>query len=115
MVLNLDAPKTVEWEGRQVPVWPMQTIDYGMLLDQDPGEIERVLNACLEEGYFYLDLSGIEGRRMLADHQETLKMMKRFFDSPIEQKNEFGLISSHLGYVDLTVSSFCPSSLASCA
>jgi hypothetical protein len=24
--------------------------------------------------------------------------MKRFFEAPIEQKNEFGLISSHLGY-----------------
>lgn len=35
---------------------------------------------------------------MLGDQQETLKLMKRFFDAPIEQKNEFGLVSSHLGY-----------------
>jgi hypothetical protein len=48
--------------------------------------------------YFYLDLQSIDGGRMLGDQQETLKLMKRFFDAPIEQKNEYGLISSHLGY-----------------
>jgi isopenicillin N synthase-like dioxygenase len=76
----------------------MQTIDYGLLLSQDPAEVDKVLRACLEEGYFYLDLKSIDGRRMLDDQQETLKLMKRFFDAPIEEKNEFGLISSHLGY-----------------
>lgn len=94
----LDPPQTVDWMGKKVPVWPMQTINYGLLLSQDPSEVDRVVNACLEEGYFYLDLQGIDGRRMLSDQQETLKVMKRFFDAPIEQKNEFGLISSHLGY-----------------
>ncbi|KAL9941692.1 hypothetical protein ACHAO3_009175, partial [Verticillium nonalfalfae] len=93
----LDPPETVDWMGKPVPVWSMQTIDYGLLLSQDPGEIDKVVNACLEEGYFYLDLQGIDGRRMLSDQQETLKLMKRFFDAPIEAKNEFGLISSHLG------------------
>jgi isopenicillin N synthase-like dioxygenase len=76
----------------------MRTIDYGRLLSQDPAEVDEVLKACLEEGYFYLDLTSIDGRRMLGDQQETLKLMKRFFEAPIEQKNEFGLISSHLGY-----------------
>jgi isopenicillin N synthase-like dioxygenase len=76
----------------------MQTVDYGLLLSQDPAEVDKVLRACLEEGYFYLDLRSIDGRRMLDDQQETLKLMKRFFDAPIEAKNEFGLVSSHLGY-----------------
>jgi isopenicillin N synthase-like dioxygenase len=94
----LDPPQTIEWMGKKVPVWPMQTIDYGLLLSQDPSEVDKVVSACLEDGYFYLNLKGIDGRRMLADQQETLKLMKRFFDAPIEAKNEFGLISSHLGY-----------------
>ncbi|KAL1888821.1 hypothetical protein Sste5346_009299 [Sporothrix stenoceras] len=94
----LDPPQTVDWMGQATPVWSMQTIDYGLLLSQDPGEVERVLQACLEEGYFYLDLSGLDGRRTLADHATLLALMKRFFDAPIEQKNEFGLLSSHLGY-----------------
>lgn len=98
MAPAIDMPQTIEWQGKQVPVWPVQTIDYTQLLSQDPAEIEKVLQVCLEEGYFYLDLKGIEGKRMLADQQELLKLMHRFFESPIEAKNEFGLISSHLGY-----------------
>ncbi|KAM3504144.1 hypothetical protein MY11210_008458 [Beauveria gryllotalpidicola] len=94
----LDAPQTVDWMGKKVPVWYMPTINYGLLLSQDPSEVDKVVNACKEEGYFYLDLQGIDGRRMLSDQQETLKLMKRFFDAPLEAKNEFGLISSHLGY-----------------
>ncbi len=99
MVVSVDPPQTVEWQGKKVPVWPVQTIDYGRLLSQDPAEVDKVLQACLEEGYFNLDLQGIDGRRMLSDQQETLKLMRRFFDLPIEAKNEFGLISSHLGWV----------------
>ena len=98
MAPAIDVPQTVEWQGKQVPVWPVQTIDYGMLLSQDPAELDKLLRACLDEGYFNLDLTSIDGRRMLSDQQETLKLMQRFFDAPIEQKNEFGLISSHLGY-----------------
>lgn len=99
MAPAIDPPQCVDWMGKKVPVWPMQTINYGLLLSQNPGEVDKVVNACLEDGYFYLDLDGIDGRRMLADQQETLKLMKRFFDAPIEAKNEFGLISSHLGFV----------------
>ena len=35
---------------------------------------------------------------MLDDQQETLKLMHRFFESPLEVKNEYGLVSPHLGY-----------------
>ena len=41
--------ETVEWQGRQVPVWSMRTIDYGLLLSQDPTEVEKVTKACLED------------------------------------------------------------------
>ncbi|KAK3681223.1 hypothetical protein B0T22DRAFT_494812 [Podospora appendiculata] len=98
MAPTIDPPQTVEWQGKKVPVWSMQTIDYALLLSQDPGEVDKVLKACLEDGYFYLDLQGLDGRRMLNDQQETLKLMHRFFEAPVEAKNEFGLISSHLGY-----------------
>lgn len=100
MAPTIDPPRCVEWLGKKVPVWSMHTVNYGLLLSQDPGEVDKVVNACLQDGYFYLDLDGIDGRRMLSDHQETLKLMKRFFNSPIEAKNEFGLISSHLGFVN---------------
>ncbi|KAK4221897.1 hypothetical protein QBC38DRAFT_491113 [Podospora fimiseda] len=96
--MSSEPVETVEWQGRQVPVWSMRTIDYGLLLSQDPAEVEKVTKACLEDGYFQLDLDSIDGRRMLEDRESVLKLMDRFFSAPLEAKNEYGLIDSHLGY-----------------
>ncbi|KAL2149104.1 hypothetical protein VTH82DRAFT_1790 [Thermothelomyces myriococcoides] len=96
--MTTEAPETVEWQGRQVPVWPMPVVDYSRLLSQDPEEVKKVTDACLNEGYFQLDLNNIDGRRILEDREELLKLMHRFFEAPIEKKNEYGLIDSHLGY-----------------
>ena len=89
--------QTVEWNGAKVPVYHMETIDFGRLLSQEPAEIEKLVRCCQTEGYFYLDLQGIDGRRVLEDEQETLGVMHRFFEQPLEAKNEFGLVSAHLG------------------
>ncbi|KAI0009193.1 Clavaminate synthase-like protein [Xylariaceae sp. FL0662B] len=98
MAISAEIPQTVEWNGKKIPVYPMETIDFGKLLSQEPAEVERVLRCCQTEGFFYLDLQGIDGRRMLEDQQDTLKLMYEFFGAPLEAKNEFGLISPHLGY-----------------
>ncbi|KAF3061546.1 putative 2og-fe oxygenase superfamily protein [Daldinia childiae] len=98
MAISTDVPQTVEWNGKKVPVYPMEIIDFSKLLSQEPAEIERLVSCCQETGYFYLDLRGIDGRRMLEDQQDTLKLMYRFFDAPLEAKNEFGLVAPHLGY-----------------
>lgn len=76
----------------------MQTIDFSRLLSQEPAEIEKLVLCCQKEGFFYIDLQGIDGRRMLDDQTETLKLMKHFFESPLEVKNEYGLVTPHLGY-----------------
>ena len=93
-----EVPQTVEWNGEKVPVYPMETIDFGLLLSQEPTEVARLVKACETQGYFYLDLQGIDGRRLLEDREATLELMYRFFEKPLEAKNEFGLISPHLGY-----------------
>ncbi|KAI5924795.1 hypothetical protein F4810DRAFT_119044 [Camillea tinctor] len=98
MAISTEIPQTVQWQGKKVPVYPMETIDFSRLLSQEPAELERLVRCCQDEGYFYLDLQNIDGRRMLDDQQETLKLMHRFFESPLEAKNEFGLVSPHLGY-----------------
>lgn len=76
----------------------MPVINYSLLLSQDPKEVQKVVNACLEEGYFQLDLDNIDGRGVLHDRAEVLKLMDRFFSQPLEAKNELGLVDSHLGY-----------------
>jgi isopenicillin N synthase-like dioxygenase len=90
MGITSEVPETVQWSGKQVPVYSMQTIDFSRLLSQEPDEIEKLLKCCQTEGFFYIDLQGIDGRRFLDDQQETLKLMNKFFDSPLEVKNEFG-------------------------
>lgn len=97
MAISTEVPQTREWNGKKVPVYPMEVIDFSKLLSQEPVEIERLVRACQDAGYFYLDLRGIDGRRMLEDQQDTLKLMYRFFDAPLEAKNEFGLVAPHLG------------------
>jgi isopenicillin N synthase-like dioxygenase len=90
--------RTVEWNGKQVPVYAMQSFDFSKLLSQEPDELERLVRCCQDEGYFYIDLKGIDGRRLVEDQQETLKLMHRFFESPLEAKNQYGLVAPHLGY-----------------
>ncbi|KAM7217671.1 hypothetical protein V8F06_006926 [Rhypophila decipiens] len=94
-----EAPvETVEWQGKQVPVWPMPIVNYSLLLSQDPDEVAKVVSACKNEGYFQLDLDNIDGKGVLHDRSEVVKLMDRFFAQPLEAKNELGLVDSHLGY-----------------
>lgn len=98
MATTGEANQRVEWNGKQVPVYPMETVDFSALLSQEPEELEKVLQCCKKAGFFYLDLNNVDGRRFQDDHQELLKLMHRFFEAPLEVKNEYGLISPHLGY-----------------
>lgn len=97
MAISTEIPQSVEWMGKKVPVYDMQTIDFSQLLSSEPTEIEKLFQCCQTEGFFYLNLKNVDGRRMLDDTQDTLKLMERFFASPLEVKNEYGLISPHLG------------------
>lgn len=99
MAPSTEVPQTVQWNGKSVPVYPMETISYEKLLSQEPAELEKLVACCEAEGFFYLDLQGIDGRRMLSDQKKTLALMHDFFGSPIEAKNQYGLVTPHLGYV----------------
>ncbi|KAK2598214.1 hypothetical protein N8I77_011640 [Diaporthe amygdali] len=98
MAISEQIPESVEWNGKKTPIYPMETVSFERLLSQEPAELEKVVRCCETEGFFYLDLQSIDGRRMLEDQQKTLELMHRFFQSPLEIKNQYGLISPHLGY-----------------
>ncbi|WQF80712.1 Putative oxoglutarate/iron-dependent dioxygenase, non-hem dioxygenase domain-containing protein [Colletotrichum destructivum] len=98
MGVSTEVPQTVEWAGKRVPIYPMETVDFGRVLSQEPAELEILLRCCQEQGFFYLDLNGLDGSRFLDDQQKTLDLMHRYFESPIEAKNELGLVTAHLGY-----------------
>ncbi|EOA81689.1 uncharacterized protein SETTUDRAFT_157592 [Exserohilum turcica Et28A] len=98
MARKYEGVRRVEWNGTQVPVYPMETIDFSALLSQEPDELDKLLQCCKDEGFFYLNLDNVDGRRFLDDHQQLLGLMHRFFDAPLQVKNEYGLVSPHLGY-----------------
>jgi isopenicillin N synthase-like dioxygenase len=98
MAISTEIPHKVQWNGKDVPVYHMETVSFERLLSQEPAEIEKLVNCCNTVGFFYIDLQGIDGRRVLEDQRQTLDLMHRFFGSPIEAKNQYGLISPHLGY-----------------
>ncbi|CAI4213264.1 unnamed protein product [Parascedosporium putredinis] len=61
--MTADILHHVTWNGEQVPVYDMDTIDFGKVISSEPAELR---------GWF--------------------------FDQPVEAKNQFGLVSPHLGY-----------------
>ncbi|KAH8593069.1 hypothetical protein B0O99DRAFT_688969 [Bisporella sp. PMI_857] len=98
MAISTQVQETVQWNGKTVPVYYMETISFEKLLSNEPAELEKVLRCCETEGFFYLDLQSIDGRRFLEDQQKTLDLMNRFFSAPLEEKNQYGLVAPHLGY-----------------
>lgn len=97
MGVSTKVPQTVEWAGKRVPIYPMETIDFGRVLSQEPAELENLLRVCRQAGFFYLDLDSLDGQRFLDDQQQTLKLMHRYFDHSLDEKNELGLVTAHLG------------------
>lgn len=103
--MTIIARKTVPYNGEEVPVCALETINFSRLLSQEPAEVRKLLQCCQEAGFFYLDLQDIDGRRTLDDHQRLLALMRRFFNSAHHKKNEIGLPSLEHGY-DLPPPSF---------
>lgn len=97
--------KTISYNGKEVPICELQTMNFSRLLSQEPAEINKLLQCCQDSGFFYLDLEDIDGKRMLDDHQRLLTLMRRFFNSLPSEKNEIGLPSLEHGY-DLPQPSF---------
>ena len=81
----------VQYQGRPAKVCALESVDFSRLLSQEPEEAEKLLRCCKEIGFFYLDLQGIDGRRMLGDEQRLLQVMRRFFNASADEKNEIGL------------------------
>jgi isopenicillin N synthase-like dioxygenase len=91
----------IHYQGKPIQIAQLQTINFSRLLSQEPAELDKLLHLCKTEGFFYLDLQDIDGRRMLDDKASLLKVMERFFTSSHDEKNEIGLPSQEHGLVTL--------------
>jgi isopenicillin N synthase-like dioxygenase len=88
---------SIHYQGKPIQIAQLQTINFSRLLSQEPAELDKLLHLCKTEGFFYLNLQDIDGRRMLDDKARLLKVMERFFNSSHDEKNEIGLPSQEHG------------------
>lgn len=91
--------KPILYQGKPIQIAQLHSINFSRLLSQEPAELDKLLHLCKTEGFFYLDLQDIDGRRILDDKVKLLKVMERFFNSPHDDKNEIGLPSQEHGSV----------------
>jgi isopenicillin N synthase-like dioxygenase len=62
----------------------LHTIRYQKLLDNEPQELSRLLNACQTDGFFYLDLRSAS---LLLDlYRNLMTLTEKYFDQPVESK-----------------------------
>lgn len=80
-------------------------MNFSRLLSQEQAKINKLLRYYQDAGFFYLDLEDINRKRILEDYQRLLTLMRRFFNSPYNEKNEISLPSLEYGY-DLLLLSF---------
>ncbi|RMZ84721.1 hypothetical protein DV737_g1057, partial [Chaetothyriales sp. CBS 132003] len=84
-----------------VPTAPLLRLSLQALLSHDHDEIQRVLAACEELGFFYLDLSDCsEGQRLLDDADKLFAVGKELFELPLDEKiqYDFAKENTYFGY-----------------
>lgn len=75
--------------GNEVDIAPLATIDFSKLAEKDAVETQRLYDACVDDGFFYLDLQGPHPwNKVVADHESLLDIMKDYFEKPHEVKME---------------------------
>ena len=64
----------------------LMVISYEKLLSKDEAEAARLLHACSEAGFFYLNIDGIETKGYLDMVNDLFGVSKEYFSKPIEEK-----------------------------
>jgi isopenicillin N synthase-like dioxygenase len=84
-----------------VPTAPLLRLSLGKLLAGDSTECERLFQACIEIGFFYLDLQDSDhGISLLADADKLFTVGENLFDLSLEEKKryDFSAQDSYFGY-----------------
>lgn len=84
-----------------VPTAPLLRLSLAKLFAGDTAEYERLFQASVEIGFFYLDLqeSGL-GTSLLNDADNLFKVGEKLFELDLEEKNryDFSTQNSYFGY-----------------
>jgi isopenicillin N synthase-like dioxygenase len=77
----------------------LQTLSFAKLAGKDVGELAKLLEACQQQGFFYLDLAGSDAAQALEDRLQALSLTKEWFDRPMEEKMKLRQDSVTKGFV----------------
>ncbi|KAK5947565.1 hypothetical protein PMZ80_001718 [Knufia obscura] len=82
-----------------VPTAPLLALSLAKLQNNDPEEINRLIRACEDLGFFYLDLQG-PGDGILDDADKLFKVGEELYDLPLEEKQKYDFMhkNSYFGY-----------------
>lgn len=84
-----------------VPTAPLLRLSFGKLLAGDAAEYNRLFEASVDIGFFYLDLQDSEqGRSLLGDADDLFRVGEKLFELPLEEKMlyDFSAQNSYFGY-----------------
>lgn len=84
-----------------VPTAPLLRLSLAKLLAGDSAEYERLFQASVEIGFFYLDLQGSEhGTALLNDADGLFEVGEKLFELGLEEKKryDFSTQNSYFGY-----------------
>ncbi|KAK0378810.1 hypothetical protein CLIM01_03857 [Colletotrichum limetticola] len=89
-------------DGAAAPYAPtanLDTVVFSKVLDRDPATIDKIISACENVGFFYLDISDQYSATMLENLDSLNIVMKDWFDQPTAAKRkELAISMASHGY-----------------
>lgn len=76
----------------------LETLSFAKLASKDKTELNRLLDACQQQGFFYLDLADSRASQDLDDRRKALSLTQVWFDRPTEEKMKLYQDSVTKGY-----------------
>ncbi|KAF4876510.1 2-oxoglutarate-dependent dioxygenase gloE [Colletotrichum siamense] len=76
----------------------LHTLNFRSLVNKDEKSLSTLLSACENHGFFYLDLRDWESGSMLKNYESAGRIMKQWFNQPLEEKLRTETISDAHGY-----------------
>ena len=81
-----------------LPVLDLPRLSYGKLIQGDNAETDALWDACVDEGFFLLDLGDAPGGPdLLEDLVKVYDIGRSFFDQDLDTKKEFKLNTGNVG------------------
>ncbi|KAJ5898822.1 hypothetical protein N7495_003566 [Penicillium taxi] len=94
---------TIPKEYKDVPTAELSTIRFINLFDKDKSELRKLIAACENDGFFYLDLESSGSEKFWADLYEIDSITKKWFSQSTDVKLKTPTVSLAHGLVGLQV------------